>query len=118
MIKESINMASVGDVIKWCDHYLLCKEKGVSSFLEALHSCEGCYYLGWGRCIKPLDFPSCISSCRSDGKSVIFQDINDDKGLLLVKDIEVLERLSKEYPGKTLENIQMQLQARFKELNK
>lgn len=115
MIKESINMASVGDVIKWCDHYLLCKEKKIVSVAE---TCNGCYYLGWGRCIKPLDFPSCISTSRPDGKSVIFQDINDDKGLLLVKDIEVLERLSKEYPGKTLENIQMQLQARFKELNK
>lgn len=115
MIKESINMASVGDVIKWCDHYLLCKEKKI---VFAAETCEGCYYLGWGRCIKPLDFPSCISGCRSDGKSVIFQDINDYKGLPLVKDIEVLERLSKEYPGKTLENIQMQLQARFKELNK
>ena len=115
MIKESINMASVGDVIKWCDHYLLCKEKKIVSAAE---TCEGCYYLGWGRCIKPLDFPSCISTSRPDGKSVIFQDINDDKGLPLVKDTEVLERLSREYPGKTLENIQMQLQARFKELNK
>ena len=115
MAKKFIDDLSVGDVIKRGSYYLLCKEKEVSSIED---TCNGCHYLDWGRCIKPSDLTSCSFIDRPDGKSVIFQVIDDDNGLLLVKDIEVLERLSKEYPGKTLENIIMQLQARFKELNK
>lgn len=107
MIKESINSASVGDVIKVYGKYLLCKENQ-RPFVKL--PCNGCYFLEYSRCMKPLDM-----DCTT---SLIFQEISEDKGLSLVKDIEVLERLSKEYPGKTLENIIMQLQARFKELNK
>ena len=111
MIKESINEASIGDVIKVDGKYLIRKEQNRSSIKKP---CKGCYFLRYYQCMKPLDVGTCTTS---DG-SLIFQEIDKDKGLPLVKDIEVLERLSKEYPGKTLENIQMQLQARFKELNK
>ena len=111
MAKKFIDDVSVGSIIKVDGRYLLCREK--------IEFCEGCYYFRHDKCMKRSDASiDCSSFNRQDGKPVIFQEIHEDKGLLLVKDIEVLERLSKEYPGKTLENIQMQLQARFKELNK
>ena len=56
-----------------------------------------------------------------NNENKVFVDLTgkaNGRGAYIKKDIEVLERLSKEYPGKTLENTQMQLQARFKELNK
>ena len=111
MAKRFIDDLPVGSIINVDGKYLLCKEK--------YEFCEGCYYFRHDKCMKPLDASiDCASFNRQDGKTVIFQEIQENKGLPLVKDIEVLERLSKEYPGKTLENIQMQLQARFKELNK
>ena len=111
MAKKFIDELPVGSIIKVDGKYLICKDK--------IWFCEGCYYFRHDKCMKPLDAPiDCVSFNRQDGKTVIFQEIQENKGLPLVKDIEVLERLSKEYPGKTLENIQMQLQARFKELNK
>ena len=116
MAKKFIDDLPVGSIIKVDGRYLLCKEKNASSVIA---TCNGCYYFRYDKCMKPLDASiDCASFNRQDGKTVIFQEIHENKGLLLVKDIEVLERLSKEYPGKTLENIQMQLQARFKELNK
>ena len=115
MAKKFIDDLKVGDVIKRDGYYLICKEKEVSSPED---TCNGCQFLRWGGCIKPSDLTSCSFIGRSDGKSVIFQVIDNDKGLPLVKDIEVLERLSKEYPGKNLDNIIMPIRARFKELNK
>lgn len=111
MAKKFIDELPVGSIIKLDGKYLLCKEK--------IRFCEGCYYFRYDKCMKRSTASiDCITFNRQDGKPVIFQEIREDNGLPLVKDIEVLARLSKEYPGKTLENIQMQLQARFKELNK
>lgn len=117
MVKEFLDEVSVGDVIKINDNtYIICREKVLPS-PTVKDTCDSCFYLRYGRCIKPFD-TSCIGTYRPDGKSVIFQRLYNGNGLLLVKDIEVLERLSKEYTSKTLENVLMQLQARFKELNK
>ena len=43
--------------------------------------------------------------------------MNDREWLELQKQLNVLKEVSEEYPGKTIENVIVQLEARLKELN-
>ena len=45
---------------------------------------------------------------------IIELDLND---LLMIHRISILKEIAKEYPGKTIENVIVQLEARLKELN-
>ena len=43
--------------------------------------------------------------------------MNDREWLELQKQLSVLKEVAEEYPGKTIENVIVQLEARLKELN-
>lgn len=92
---------------------ILCKEG---------HKCADCCYCNMSfthlECLadKKLDDSSCLPDERKDRKDVIFKRITDSNSILLVRDFRTLERIAKEYPGKTLENVIMQLKSRFNEI--
>lgn len=76
-------------------------------------SCRGCIYCNNGMCSYDKSTGGCSPRKRSDGNSVIFQAVITKPSL--AKDISTLERIAKEYPGKTIENIIVQLKSRLNE---
>lgn len=92
---------------------ILCKEG---------YKCTDCCYCNMSftylECLadKNCANNSCLSDERKDGKGVIFKRITDSNSIQLVRDFQTLERIAKEYPGKTLENVIAQLKSRFNEI--
>lgn len=84
----------------------------VKSHQEA--SCRGCIYAHCACAMCGHDDLSGICSARKrkDGNDVIFMKIRKTS---LANDIELLERIAEEYPGKTIENIIAQLKSRLSE---
>lgn len=76
-------------------------------------SCRGCIYCGNGICSHDKSIGNCSPRKRSDGNSIIFQVVNTRPSL--AKDISTLERIAKDYPGKTIDNIIVQLKSRLNE---
>ena len=76
-------------------------------------SCRGCIYCSNCICSYDKSTGPCSPNKRSDGNSVIFQVVNTRPSL--AKDINTLERIAEDYPGKTIENIIEQLRSRLNE---
>ena len=88
------------------------------------NTCVGCYFYEPDKCDclqkRMYDVTGLCSRARSDGQDVIFAKIEEtmitSEYERLVERIVVLKEIAKEYPGKTIENIIVQMEARKKEL--
>ena len=88
------------------------------------NTCGGCYFYTPDNCdclVKRMyDVTGFCILSRSDGQSVIFAKIEDKTMITseyttLEAQIAVLKEVAEEYPGKTIENIIAQMEARRKE---
>ena len=87
------------------------------------NTCDGCYFYTPDKCDclgkRMYDVTGLCSRARSDGQDVIFAKIEETmttpEYARLVERIVVLKEIAKEYPGKTIENIIAQMEARRKE---
>ena len=105
----------IGEVFKFNDDVKLKVIKN--------NTCGGCYFYTPDKCDclgkRMYDVTGLCSRARSDGQDVIFAKIEET---MRVSDyarreaqIAMLREVAKEYPGKTIENIIVQMEARRKE---
>ena len=88
------------------------------------NTCDGCYFYTPDNCDclgkRMYDVTGLCSRARSDGQDVIFAKIEETmttpECTRLEAQIAVLREVAKEYPGKTVENIIVQLGARLNEI--
>ena len=82
---------------------------------------DGCYFYTPDNCDCLYDVTGLCSRARSDGQDVIFAKIEEtmitSEYTTLEAQIAVLKEVAEEYPGKTIENVIVQLETRLKELN-
>ena len=92
-----------------------CKTGDIVVCEEALlyYPCIGCIYEGTNEphCQSTdKSIGECFHLRRSDDKSVIFRKIETDE--IITDNIVILKKIAKEYPGKTIEDIIKQIEAR------
>lgn len=88
------------------------------------NTCGGCYFYEPDKCDclqkRMYDVTGLCSRARSDGQDVIFAKIEEtmitSEYTRLEAQIAVLREVAEEYPGKTIENIIVQLESRRKEI--
>ena len=88
------------------------------------NTCGGCYFYEPDKCDclqkRMYDVTGLCSRARSDGQDVIFAKIEETmttpEYARLEAQIAVLREVAEEYPGKTIENIIVQMEARRKEI--
>lgn len=99
----------IGEIFETADGRLAMCVKSDANTCEKkcifLHDCDGC------KNIQVRGY--CTSRKRCDSNSVIFVRVTNTNAL--ERDINTLERLIKEYPYKTMENVLVQLKSRLKE---
>ena len=105
----------IGEVFKFNDDVKL---KVIENY-----TCDGCYFYEPDKCDclqkRMSDVTGLCSIARSDGQDVIFAKIEEtmitSEYTTLEAQIAVLKEVAEEYPGKTIENIIAQMEARRKE---
>ena len=114
-IRDKDMERKIGEVFKFNDDVKL---KVIEN-----NTCDGCYFYTPDNCDclgkRMYDVTGLCSRARSDGQDVIFAKIEETmttpEYARLVERIVVLKEIAKEYPGKTIENIIAQMEARRKE---
>ena len=115
-IRDKDMQRKIGEVFKFKDDVKL---KVIEN-----DTCDGCYFYNPDNCDclqkRMYDVTGLCSLARSDDQSVIFAKIEDKTMITseyttLEAQIAVLKEVAEEYPGKTIENIIVQMEARRKE---
>ena len=114
-IRDKDMERKIGEVFKFNDDVKL---KVIEN-----NTCSGCYFYEPDKCDclqkRMYDVTGLCSRARSDGQDVIFAKIEETmttpEYARLVERIVVLKEIAQEYPGKTIENIIAQMEARRKE---
>ena len=117
-IRDKDMERKIGEVFKFNDDVKL---KVIEN-----NTCGGCYFYEPDKCDclqkRMYDVTGFCSLSRSDGQSVIFAKIEETmttpEYARLEAQIAVLREVAEEYPGKTIENIIVQMEARKKEVEK
>ena len=115
-IRDKDMERKIGEVFKFNDDVKL---KVIEN-----NTCGGCYFYEPDKCDclqkRMYDVTGLCSRARSDGQDVIFAKIEETmttpEYARLEAQIAVLREVAEEYPGKTIENIIVQLEARKKEV--
>ena len=114
-IRDKDMERKIGEVFKFNDDVKL---KVIEN-----NTCDGCYFYTPDKCDclgkRMYDVTGLCSRARSDGQDVIFAKIEETmttpEYARLEAQIAVLREVAEEYPGKTIENIIAQMEARRKE---
>ena len=117
-IRDKDMERKIGEVFKFNDDVKL---KVIEN-----NTCGGCYFYEPDKCDclqkRMYDVTGLCSRARSDGQDVIFAKIEETmttpEYARLEAQIAVLKEVVEEYPGKTIENVIAQMEARKKEVEK
>ena len=115
-IRDKDMERKIGEVFKFNDDVKL---KVIEN-----NTCDGCYFYEPDKCDclqkRMYDVTGLCSRARSDGQDVIFAKIEETmttpEYARFEAQIAVLKEVAEEHPGKTIENIIAQLEARKKEV--